>query len=310
VVGTLRYIPPERFLGQSDARGDVYSLGLALYSLLTLRPAFYGEDRHQLLERILHDNPPPPRRLDPSVPRDLETIVLKAMARAPEQRYHDAGEFAADLQRFIDDRPILARRIRLSERFRWWCQRNPVVACLTAGVATLLVAITAVSTLLTLSVTAARDDALEQKRKAQNNERQAEENAEEGRRLLARQYVANGVTLMEAGDLSVGGGAVVRRAPPGRPQRPRSGEVAPRARRQHPQGVPSSDSGVVSPGQSQPDRHQPWWESGRHRLRGRHCVGGTPALGPDRGFRAERPIMGRSHHPASQNDLAGKLDTT
>src|SRR5262249_37635124 len=79
IVGTVRYLAPERFRGQADARGDVYALGLTLYELLTLRPAFDEADRNQLIAQVLHAGPPRPRQLCPDVPRDLETIVLKAM---------------------------------------------------------------------------------------------------------------------------------------------------------------------------------------------------------------------------------------
>ena len=79
VVGTLRYIPPERFRGESDPRGDVYSLGITLYELATLRPACTDSDRARLMERVTHEEPPRPRKLDRQIPRDLETIVLKAI---------------------------------------------------------------------------------------------------------------------------------------------------------------------------------------------------------------------------------------
>jgi serine/threonine protein kinase/Flp pilus assembly protein TadD len=140
IVGTLRYIPPERFRGQSDPRGDIYALGLTLYELLTLRPAFDAEEHHRLLESILHDEPPAPRKLQPAVPRDLETIVLKAAARDPAHRYTTASELAADLQRFLEDRPPRARRAGPVERLRRWCRRNPVVAGLTAALLLFLVA--------------------------------------------------------------------------------------------------------------------------------------------------------------------------
>src|SRR5207253_1279838 len=100
VVGTLRYLAPERFRGVSDARSDVYSLGLTLYELLALRPPFDDRDRVQLIQRVLHEEPPPPRRLDPRVPRDLETVVLKAGAKEPRQRYASAAALAEDLRRF------------------------------------------------------------------------------------------------------------------------------------------------------------------------------------------------------------------
>ncbi len=138
IVGTLRYMAPERFDGRSDVRSDVYALGLTLYEMLTLQPAYDGTDPVAVMGRIVSEDPVPPRSIKPSIPPDLETVVLKAMAREPERRYQTAAELAADLRRFLEDRPIRARRVRLPERFGRWCRRNPVVAALAAGVAVLL----------------------------------------------------------------------------------------------------------------------------------------------------------------------------
>ena len=111
ILGTIRYMAPERFAGQCDARSDVYSLGLTLYELLALRPAFEASDRHALMQRVLHEEPERLRKLAPGVPRDLETIVAKATARDPAGRYATAAALAEDLRRFVEDRPIRARRI-------------------------------------------------------------------------------------------------------------------------------------------------------------------------------------------------------
>jgi WD40 repeat protein/serine/threonine protein kinase len=140
LVGTLRYMAPERLQGQSEARGDVYSLGLTLYELLTLRPAFAETNRARLIEKVTHEEPPRPRQLDRQIPRDLETIVLKAMAKDPGQRYATATALAEDLRRFLADRPIQARRAAHWERLWRWCRRNPAVASLLAVVAVLAVA--------------------------------------------------------------------------------------------------------------------------------------------------------------------------
>jgi serine/threonine protein kinase/WD40 repeat protein len=141
LVGTLRYLAPERFQGRADARSDIYSLGLTLYELLALRPAFDTADRVRLMKQVLHDSPPPPRRLDGGVPRDLETIVLKAMAREPEQRYATATALADDLRQFLAGKPIRARRSSVLERAWRWCRRNPLMAALTAAVALLLLVV-------------------------------------------------------------------------------------------------------------------------------------------------------------------------
>jgi eukaryotic-like serine/threonine-protein kinase len=140
LLGTLRYAPPERFAGKSDARGDVYGLGLTLYELLTLRPAFNETDRSKLLEQVLHAVPPRPRQLVPSLPRDLETIVLKSIDRDPACRYQSAGDLADDLRRFLDDRPIRAQPMMWPERLWRSCRREPVTAVLLAALAVVFLA--------------------------------------------------------------------------------------------------------------------------------------------------------------------------
>jgi serine/threonine protein kinase len=150
LVGTLRYMAPERFAGRFDARADVYSLGLTLYELLTLQPAFPDTDRSRLMARILNEEPPRPRSLNPAIPRDLETIVLKAIAREPQGRYATAGALADDLERFLADQPIDARRSSVLERAWRWSRRNPAWAALVASVSLLGLAIVIISSLSAL----------------------------------------------------------------------------------------------------------------------------------------------------------------
>jgi len=147
VLGTLQYVPPERFQGQTDARGDIYSLGLTLYQLLTGQAAFAATTRAELVRRVLQDQPPAPRSVNRHVPRDLETIVLKAIAKDPDERYQTAAELAEDLQRFQADRPILARRLSVAERWGRWWRKNPLLAISELTAALLLVAVAVVSTL-------------------------------------------------------------------------------------------------------------------------------------------------------------------
>jgi serine/threonine protein kinase/WD40 repeat protein len=161
IVGTVRYMAPERFRGDSGAGSDIYGLGVTLYELLTMRPAFDEADRAHLIEHILHSDPPPPRSVDAKIPRDLETIVLKAMAKHPADRYGSASAVAEDLRRFLDDRTILARRSRFSERLWRWCRRNPYVAALGALAATLTIAIAIVSTVAAIWLGRSRNQALE-----------------------------------------------------------------------------------------------------------------------------------------------------
>jgi serine/threonine protein kinase len=135
LLGTLRYLCPEQARGEpSDHRADVYGLGVTLYELLTLTPAFPGEDRHPLFLRIACEPPVPARRHNPALPPDLETVLLRAMAKRPEERYPTAQALADDLARFLEGRPVLARRPSLLDRAAKWCGRHrAVVATAAAG---------------------------------------------------------------------------------------------------------------------------------------------------------------------------------
>ena len=132
ILGTVAYMAPECFHGQADARSDVYSLGLTLYEMITLQPPFAETNPAKLIKQVSEPDMARPRSLNPAIPRDLETIVLKAIAREPEHRYQSAAELADDLERFLNDRPILARRTNPLERVRRWCRRNKALASLTA----------------------------------------------------------------------------------------------------------------------------------------------------------------------------------
>ncbi len=145
IVGTLRYMAPERLHGKADVRSDIYSLGLTLYETLALRPAYEASDTSSLLRKISEESPPRLATAAAGVPRDLETIVMKTIAREPAHRYLSAGELAGDLRLFLEDRPIRARRVSPVERLWRWCRRNRAVAGLAATALALLVLVAVVA---------------------------------------------------------------------------------------------------------------------------------------------------------------------
>jgi WD40 repeat protein/serine/threonine protein kinase len=211
LVGTLRYMSPEQALAKRvviDHRTDVYSLGATLYELLTLEPAFPGKDRQELLRQIAFEEPRPPRQLNRAVPAELETIVLKALEKNPEERYATAQELADDLRRFLEDRPIQARRPTFRQRLRKWARRHrPLVVTLGTSLAVLLVGITVASVVAAVNVNAARRDAEKSADAATESARQehaARQDADSAKRQaeerLVRLYVRQGALLMDQGD--------------------------------------------------------------------------------------------------------------
>jgi serine/threonine protein kinase/tetratricopeptide (TPR) repeat protein len=146
LVGTLRYMSPEQALAKRvviDHRTDVYSLGATLYELLTLEPAFGGNDRQELLRQIAFEEPQAPRRVNRAIPSELETIVLKALEKNPAERYATAKDLADDLRRFLGDEPIRARPAGMVRRLRKWGRRHPAV--MAAAAAALLAAVAVVA---------------------------------------------------------------------------------------------------------------------------------------------------------------------
>ncbi len=127
LIGTLRYMSPEQLLARRvsiDHRTDIYSLGVSIYELITLQPAFSGDDRQELLRQISFDEPPAARSINPAAPVELETILLKSMAKNPADRYASAGDMRDDLKRFLADQPILAKRPSWIDRASKWSRRH------------------------------------------------------------------------------------------------------------------------------------------------------------------------------------------
>ncbi|HNO76942.1 MAG TPA: protein kinase [Phycisphaerae bacterium] len=134
LVGTCRYMSPEQVessLGPVDAQSDVYSLGATLYELLTFKPLYSCPDERELLRQVVEVDPPPPSRIVPQVPKELETICLKAVAKERRNRYASAGKMAEDLKRWLLDLPIHARRQTLTERAWRFVRRRKLYVLLT-----------------------------------------------------------------------------------------------------------------------------------------------------------------------------------
>src|SRR5262249_1615665 len=146
IVGTPPYMSPEHVVAPErvDGRSDVYSLGVVLYELLTGETPFRGQT-HLILQQVVMDEPRPPRRLNDAIPRDLETICLKAIAKAGEGRSAGAGAVAEDVRRFLKGEPIQARPVGKVERLWRWGRRNPALALATGLAAAALVAAAGVS---------------------------------------------------------------------------------------------------------------------------------------------------------------------
>lgn len=199
LLGTLRYASPEQALGQRgvvDHRSDVYSLGATLYELLTLQPPFDGRDRHELLRQIASEEPTFIRVITPSVPPQLETIVLKALRKDVGERYSTAQELANDLQRFLDHQPIHARLRSPAERLRIWGMRHPTAVIASAVMLILLSAGSLVSAaLLRQEQARTRKEQLKAETAYQRERQRAEE--AENRLSLARHVIAELVQVSE-----------------------------------------------------------------------------------------------------------------
>jgi eukaryotic-like serine/threonine-protein kinase len=179
LLGTPSYMAPEQAAGRHrevGAAADVYALGAILYELLTGRPPFKAESSLETLRQVASDEPVPPARLRPNLPRDLETICLACLRKEPARRYSSALVLAEDLRRFLDGRPILARRSGTFERAWMWCRRNPRLATASITAALLMIIVAIGSPIVAWKVSLQRDeirDALLQARGLAGRERRA-----------------------------------------------------------------------------------------------------------------------------------------
>jgi WD40 repeat protein len=211
ILGTFRYMAPERFRGEGDARVDIYALGLTLYEILTLRPAFEISDRLKLIERIKSQEPPRPRSIDGRIPRDLETIVLKAIDKDPKARYPSADAMGADLGRFLADEPIKARQVGAAERCWRWARRNTLIATLIGVLAAVLIATSVGSVLaatyfrrLAGNESRANEQLVVARKVADDARRQALEERDHSRRQSTDLALDKGIALAEQGEIAQG----------------------------------------------------------------------------------------------------------
>jgi len=200
ILGTPSYMAPEQAAGQAREVGpaaDTYALGAILYEMLTGRPPFRAASMLDTLEQVRHQEPVPPGRLQPNLPRDLETICLKCLHKEPAKRYARAADLATDLGRFLNGEPIRARRVGGLERAWKWTRRNPLPAGSIAACALALVLGTAFSLYFAFEAQSKEKEAIADR----DNAKKAEAKAN---RQLALAHFNRGLTLCEQGEVNRG----------------------------------------------------------------------------------------------------------
>lgn len=200
LLGTPSYMAPEQVSGSTREIGppaDVYALGAILYELLVGRPPFADPDVVETLVQVRFHDPVPPRRFRPALPRDLDTVALKCLQKAPALRYSTAGELADDLRRFLEGRPVLARPARAWERASKAARRHPWIAALSTGCLVFL----SVGFSLVFAQWRRAEYEADAARRATDREHEAKEDA---LRLTAATVLDLGISLCERGDIGQG----------------------------------------------------------------------------------------------------------
>src|SRR5262249_53671763 len=206
-LGTASYMPPEQVCAQSDhvcPAADVYALGAILYEMLTGRPPFHGASATETMLQVLTADPVPPRRLQPGVPRDLETICLKCLEKTPGKRYASAQALGDDLARFLAGEPIEARPIGAWERGMKWARRRPAVAALTALTVSITFFALAMVTWQWQQADRARRHAESAQEEAEAARTEESQQRQRYQRLSVNLAVDRGLHLCEQGDVGRG----------------------------------------------------------------------------------------------------------
>ncbi|MFK8110880.1 MAG: protein kinase [Rubripirellula sp.] len=203
VIGTPSYMPPEQArtdTAEITVQSDVYSLGAILFHLLTGRPPYVAVEPVHVLHQLLHDDPISPRQLNPTIPRDLETITLKCLAKQPNGRYASAADLGDELERYLQGRPILARPMGLTGRMWRWCRRNRMVAAMSAMLVLLMITSTIVSGYLGLLAKSRADDLVVSNEALTTAEASATKSAAEARQQadLATEQAGSALRLLES----------------------------------------------------------------------------------------------------------------
>jgi WD40 repeat protein len=203
IIGSPGYMSPEQVESERGAIGpasDVYSMGAMLYHLLTGRPPFAGASVASTLAQVLNNEPVPPRQLNPAMSPDLETICLKCLRKEPTDRYGSAAALAEDLERHRLGEPIHARPVGATERLWRWCRRQPLIASLSGGILLLMLVVAVGSTVAAVRISAARNSAQDERRRAVEAGRQLSESNEKMTDTVRILELQRAEDLLEAGN--------------------------------------------------------------------------------------------------------------